>query len=164
MEATELVTFGPGREEDRASLLALALIKECCRTIKEREAVPLTSSAPDRGGQYDLSALRLLARSEYRRRRWRARLFDGYRFDNEPGWDILLDLLASAGVDGCLRTTSACIGSAAPSTTALRHLGLLEEAGLIQFMPDRSDARARLVRMTPKALSHMRAYFSIESV
>ena len=50
----------------------------------------------------------------------------------EPAWDMLLDLYLRQS-EG-LRTTvsSACLGSAAPPTTALRHMAILVERGLVE--------------------------------
>ena len=98
------------------------------------------------------------ALSEYRRRRLRSRIFGGFKFDSEPAWDMMLDLLIHSP-RGPIRTTSACIASAVPATTALRHLDLLEKAGLIVSVVDEHDARARNVCLTHKSLERFAEYF-----
>jgi len=118
----------------------------------------MIAEAADRCADIDL--LRMLAKSEYRRRRMRSRVFDTFNLDGEPAWDILLDLFATGSERAGTRVTSVCIASAVPTTTALRHLGILEQAGMIEIRPDRTDARARAVSLTPKADTMMRAYFS----
>ena len=101
----------------------------------------------------------ILARIEYRRRRARSAAFNGFRFDHEPGWDILLDLMSTADPNRWISTTSACIASAVPATTALRHLQILEEAGLIDRKPHERDQRVSCVRISPAGRAAFESYF-----
>ena len=55
--------------------------------------------------------------------------------------------------------TSACIGAAVPTTTALRWLALLEERGLIVREADPTDARRIFVRLSADAYARMVSYF-----
>lgn len=103
-------------------------------------------------------AIEDLARAEYRCRRARQKAFDGLNFDREPAWDIILDL-ASRMANGGISVTSACIASAVPLTTALRHLGELERAGLIEIKRHPTDARARIVTLSDRGSNSIRRYF-----
>jgi len=61
-----------------------------------------------------------LARQTYDDRRRRNKIFQSEELFGEPAWDILLDLFIAAKERRRVSVTSACIGSAVPSTTALR--------------------------------------------
>jgi DNA-binding MarR family transcriptional regulator len=54
--------------------------------------------------------------------------------------------------------TSLCIASGAPTTTALRRIEDLAEAGLIERMPDPADRRRILVRLTEAGRARMDAF------
>jgi hypothetical protein len=70
----------------------------------------------------------------------------------EPTWDILLDLYLAAAKGRPVSVSSACIGSGAPQTTAIRHLALLESAGLVVRTPNPMDNRAGIVTLTEEAI------------
>lgn len=72
-----------------------------------------------------------LAKRIYVARRMRSRYFPDELF-SEPAWDILLDLYVSNAEGRAISVSSACIGAAVPSTTALRWLKLLEKKGYIR--------------------------------
>lgn len=99
------------------------------------------------------------ARQAYRRRRSRSQFFDDSLF-GEPAWDILLDLFIAAKERKRVPVTSACIGAAVPTTTALRWLAILEEGGLVLREADPADARRIFVRLTTEAYGKMVAYFA----
>ncbi len=155
MEARQIADTQPGQWRDRALSLARALLQECNNGLADHYLV-----IDPKPIEPEMAKLRMRAKREYTMRRLRTRDFGGYKFGSEPSWDMLLDLFATAGEGGSLRTTSVCIASAVPPTTALRHLGLLETAGLIWSGPDPSDARVRSVRLTPKAIEMMCEYLS----
>ena len=56
--------------------------------------------------------------------------------------------------------TSACIGAAVPTTTALRWIAMLEAKGLITRENDSSDARRVFVKLSPEARQGMADYFA----
>lgn len=97
---------------------------------------------------------------DYRKRRLRSSSFDDFPFDREGCWDIMLDLHSREFEKrGPVSVSSACIASALPSTTALRHLQHLEQAGLVEIVPCRTDARSKLVHLTERAHQCFEAYF-----
>lgn len=100
-----------------------------------------------------------LARKIYALRRKRAAIFGNPDLFGEPAWDIMLDLFIAQGEGKDVSVSSACIGSAAPSTTGLRWLGVLTEEGFVTRENDPEDNRRVLVRLTPAGLAAMERFF-----
>jgi hypothetical protein len=101
-----------------------------------------------------------LAESAYLDRRRRDKYFSDATLFGEPAWDILLDLFIAAGEKKRISITSACIGAAAPPTTALRWLTILERSGLVEREGDERDQRRSYVRLTKLGFDRMVAFFS----
>ena len=74
----------------------------------------------------------------------------------EPTWDILLDLYISHVEGKTLRTTSVCVASNVPATTALRWIGVLEEKRLIKRTESPVDQRAKVVELSQEGLQAIR--------
>lgn len=90
------------------------------------------------------------------------RLRDHYfepRFFGDPAWDMLLDLYAAALGYEKVSVSSLCLASAVPQTTALRWVGVLTKAGLIERRKDDKDGRRYFVQLTHRAIAAMEAYF-----
>ncbi len=104
-----------------------------------------------------------LARQTYEDRRRRTKIFQTEELFGEPAWDILLDLFIAAKERRRVSVTSACIGSAVPSTTALRWISILERTGLLMREADPGDARRVYVRLSPRGYDAMLEYFSASS-
>lgn len=100
-----------------------------------------------------------LARKAYALRRKRAAIFGNPDLFGEPAWDILLDLYIAQSEGKPVSVSSACIGSAAPSTTGLRWLGVLADEGLVVRENDCNDNRRVLVRLTSSGMAAMDRYF-----
>ncbi|MEP0191071.1 MAG: MarR family transcriptional regulator [Erythrobacter sp.] len=101
-----------------------------------------------------------LAKRIYAIRRRRSSIFGNPDLFGEPAWDILLDLYIAHVEQKPVSVSSACIGSASPSTTALRWLGVLAEDDLIIREQDRDDQRRVLVRLTERGVEAMETYFA----
>ena len=104
-----------------------------------------------------------LARQTYEDRRRRNKIFQSEELFGEPAWDILLDLFIAAKERRRVSVTSACIGSAVPSTTALRWISILERQGLLTREADPGDARRVYVRLSPRGYEAMLDYFASSS-
>lgn len=99
------------------------------------------------------------AKRAYDERRQRDAIFNDPDLFGEPGWDILLDLMHAEHKGKRISVTSACIGSTAPPTTALRWIKILESKGLIERFIDERDGRRNFIRLSHSGLMKMRSYF-----
>lgn len=94
-----------------------------------------------------------------RQRQLRARFFDGDLFA-DPAWDMLLDLTAARAEHSRVSVTSLCIASGVPPTTALRWIGQMTEAGLLQRVDDETDRRRAFITLADQAVDAMARYFA----
>ncbi len=100
-----------------------------------------------------------LVRRIIHQRQLRARFFDGDLFA-DPAWDMLLDLTAARVEHNRVSVTSLCIASGVPPTTALRWIGQMTEAGLLERVEDETDRRRAFIQLTDKAVDAMARYFA----
>jgi hypothetical protein len=100
-----------------------------------------------------------LVRRIIRQRQLRARFFDGALFA-DPAWDMLLDLTAARVEHTRVSVTSLCIASGVPPTTALRWIGQMSEAGLLQRVEDETDRRRVFITLSDHAAEAMARYFA----
>ena len=100
-----------------------------------------------------------LIRRIIRQRQLRARFFDGDLFA-DPAWDMLLDLTAARAEHSRVSVTSLCIASGVPPTTALRWIGQMTDAGLLERVEDETDRRRAFITLTDKAADTMARYFA----
>lgn len=100
-----------------------------------------------------------LVRRIIRQRQLRARFFDAELFA-DPAWDILLDLTAARAEHQRVSVSSLCIASGVPPTTALRWIGQMTEAGLLERVNDDSDRRRAFVGLADRTAEAMARYFA----
>lgn len=168
-------------EEDRLVLLRLTEQVGQIAERLERLSAPATaadggifrfeSPQPPFGGQQDDGGDRLvralrpplpdprLVRRIIRQRQLRARFFDGDLFA-DPAWDILLDLAAARAEHQRVSVTSLCIASGVPPTTALRWIGQMIAAGLLERVEDETDRRRAFITLTDRAADAMARFFA----
>lgn len=101
--------------------------------------------------------LAMKARVIYEKRRRRLDYIPA-QFLGEPAWDMLLELFMQYAGGAKVSTTSLCIASDAPNSTALRQIVQLEEAGLIKRSPSEFDKRVTFVELTTSGLLAMGRY------
>lgn len=65
----------------------------------------------------------------------------GRKYFDDPSWHALLDLYVRESEGRLTSITSACSGSLAAETTALRHIEVMTNDGLLVRMPDAADKR-----------------------
>ncbi len=100
-----------------------------------------------------------LVREIIRRRQARARFFDSDLF-GDPAWDMLLDLTAAHAELRRVSVTSLCIASGVPTTTALRWVRQMTEAGLFVRVKDSADKRRAFISLSDGARDAMAGYFA----
>lgn len=99
-----------------------------------------------------------LVRTIIRQRQMRSEFFDGDLFA-DPAWDMLLDLTAARVERTRVSVTSLCIASGVPPTTALRWIGQMTEAGLMERVEDETDRRRAFIELSDRAADGMARYF-----
>ncbi|MBS7538419.1 response regulator [Ancylobacter lacus] len=77
---------------------------------------------------------------------------------SDPAWDMLLDLAVAEATGKPISVTSLCIASGAPTTTALRRIDDLRDAGLLDRTPDPTDRRRIIVQLTDLGRQRMEAF------
>jgi hypothetical protein len=112
----------------------------------------LVTSAQEHASSLDI-ALR-----QYNARRLREAVFEDRALFGEPAWNVLLDLFIAERQGKRMSVKSACIGAAAPLTTAFRWLRILEAKGYVQREHDGTDARRSYISLTPMGLERMTGY------
>ena len=100
-----------------------------------------------------------LVRQIIRQRQLRARFFDGDLFA-DPAWDMFLDLTAARAEHTRVSVSSLCIASGVPPTTALRWIGQMTAAGLLQRVEDETDRRRAFITLSDQVADCMARYFA----
>jgi DNA-binding MarR family transcriptional regulator len=111
----------------------------------------------DRRNAPSHAALCKLACRIYDARREREKMLDRKLF-GEAGWDMLLALYCLPTRGERLSVTALSGASAVSLTAALRWQGALLEDGLIERVPDESDARRDFVRLSDKGRCMLEDY------
>ncbi len=117
----------------------------------------VTEASPPIGIAFDAVLLEV-AEDIYRVRRKRDTQFEqlfGVGLFCEPAWDILLDLYINNGRLRTISISSACLASAVPATTALRHILELEKRMLVARYRHPDDRRVFVLHLTQLAVIAM---------
>jgi len=170
-------------EDDRLTLLRLTeqvgQIAERLERLGTDEALPgpwgafrVESPAPAYNGRDERAQSERLARTPrpplpdprlvrtiIRQRQLRARYFEDGLFA-DPAWDMLLDLTAAREEHTRVSVTSLCIASGVPPTTALRWIGQMTCAGLLERVEDETDRRRAFIALSDTAAGAMASYFA----
>jgi hypothetical protein len=130
-----------------------ALSMEASRIAEQLARLAEAERAPPQPGRIDAAFVRRLIKL----RRDRERFFPADIFA-DPAWDMLLDLVAARLEGKRVAVSSLCIAAAVPTTTALRWIRSLTEAGIFVRHVDPADARRSHVEIAPTAAEAMLAY------
>jgi DNA-binding MarR family transcriptional regulator len=78
----------------------------------------------------------------------------------DPAWDMLLDLYAAKLERAPVSVSSLCIAAAVPTTTALRWIKAMTDAGLFVRKDDPRDGRRILIELSEAAGDALARYFA----
>lgn len=162
----------PGDDEDRLAMLARGLLAGAPAGVAELSDTAQNIAAlgqeaqriADRLAQLALAAdsgetpiNAALVRKLIRLRRDRDRHLPAELF-GDPAWDMLLDLTAARMEQVDVPVSSLCLAAAVPTTTALRWVRSLSEAGLFVRRTDPADARRAFITLSEPAFQAMTAW------
>lgn len=100
------------------------------------------------------------AETTMRRRILRRQLLGCPELFGEPAWDMLVDLFIHQSRGQTLSMSSLCITAAIPTSSAMKLIQRLCDAGILERSPDAHDGRRSLVSLTPGVAHRLRAYFA----
>jgi len=100
------------------------------------------------------------ARIALRRRLLRRQLLGASDLFGEPAWDMLLDLFIHQAEGRSLSMSALCLSSGIPTSSAMKLIQRLCDAGLLERLPDPRDGRRSLIRISPDTRHRLRAYFA----
>jgi len=103
-----------------------------------------------------------LARDQIRGRRYRDQLFSPDYFA-DPAWDMMLDLYAAHYEGQLVSVSSLCIAASVPSTTALRWIRTMSDAGFLERSRDDTDGRRVFIHLSEDALRKLDQYFDAQT-
>lgn len=134
----------------------------------DRESLPPLSShsvghtaVPDSGSSKDdalAQARQIVALHRKRDQLFQASGVSGLFAD--ASWCMLIDLFIAARTNKLISVSSLCIASQVPQTTALRHIAIMVEKGLIVRQADPNDSRRILLSLSPSTLKMMETVLS----
>lgn len=116
---------------------------------------PPPSARSPRPGAPSAASIRAVIRA----RRLRERFLEPALFA-DPAWDILLDLMAARLEGTAVSVSSLCIAAAVPTTTGLRWIKTLTDAGLLTRVADPDDRRRYFVALADPVADAIAAYFA----
>jgi hypothetical protein len=144
--AARLCAGPAGVAETTATTQAISALSAEARRIAD--ALAGLAAAAEAKEPAPISAA--MVRRLIRLRRDRDRHFPGELFA-DPAWDMLLDLAAARMERIDVPVSSLCLAAAVPTTTALRWIRSLSEAGLFVRRTDGADARRAFVALSDQA-------------
>lgn len=83
---------------------------------------------------------------------------------SDPGWHLLIDLFLQQAAGRCVSVSSACVGTRAPSTTALRYISDYIDKGFVIRTPSENDQRVSWLSLSEEALEGLIELFSDDFV
>ncbi|WP_169053538.1 helix-turn-helix domain-containing protein [Alteraurantiacibacter aquimixticola] len=101
--------------------------------------------------------LAMKARLIYDSRRKRRELIPA-EYLGEPAWDMLLELFMQYSGGAKVSTSSLCIASDCPQSTALRYIAELEKGGMVKRSSSHHDKRVNFVELTDKGIIAVGTY------
>ncbi len=144
--AARLCAGPAGVAETTATTQAISALSAEARRIADALAGLAAAAEAEEPAPISAPMVRRLIRL----RRDRDRHFPGELFA-DPAWDMLLDLAAARMERTDVPVSSLCLAAAVPTTTALRWIRSLSEAGLLVRRTDAADARRAFIELSDQA-------------
>ena len=143
----------PGVADQSAAALHFSTLSAEAQRIAD--ALARLARETETTGEAQVSAA--LVRRLIRLRRDRDRHFPADLFA-DPAWDMLLDLAAARMENVDVAVSSLCVAAAVPTTTALRWVRSLSEAGIFVRRTDPMDARRTFIGLSDQAFDAVIAW------
>lgn len=131
-----------------------------CAQAEELRAEPAhTDGRGSSTERWSLSDVQLLevAQRYLRQRRARQQLF-GVDLFGDGAWDIMLDLYCARLASCNVSVMDACVAAGVPTTTGIRFIKQLGQAGIIFRRRDSSDRRRSWVELTDAAAAQVEGW------
>jgi len=149
---------GNGMSRARLQRITLELLELAGELDRARdEELQLATSAPLTGDAPGPAALLEMAKAIRAQRRLRHKYFKKSLF-GEPAWGMMLELFIADHAGKEISTTSLCLASDVPATTAHRYIAILMDSGLIIRQPHAKDQRQAIVHLSPTGREAMVDY------
>jgi len=129
---------------------------QLARLASRQDAAMLLPAATDRSAAETARSLREIIR----KRQARKQFFPAELFA-DPAWDIMLDLAAARLEGKQVSVSSLCIAADVPTTTALRWIKGMTDAGLLVRRSDPGDGRRSFIDLSDDAADAMDRYIAL---
>jgi DNA-binding MarR family transcriptional regulator len=150
-------TWSP--EQMRAFSSQLLKLADSIDQAWNRDNLAAVYHWPDELSRIEKDAANLAAKAQmiYLQRE-RRRKFLPADILGEPAWDMLLDLFMQFAGQAKVSTSSLCIASQVPTSTALRHIANLEADELVTRQESDDDKRVNFVELSDRGVLAMGRY------
>ncbi|WP_374593805.1 MarR family transcriptional regulator [Sphingosinicella sp.] len=165
----ERIDIGQGyaagvRETGRDAFVQIGMLSDevsriadqLARLASMKEGPLLPAVATDRSAAETARSLREIIR----KRQVRKQFFPAELFA-DPAWDIMLDLAAARLEGKQVSVSSLCIAADVPTTTALRWIKGMTDAGMLARRSDPGDGRRSFIDLSDEAAEAMERYITL---
>jgi hypothetical protein len=165
----ERIDIGQGyaagvRETGRDAFVQIGMLSDevsriadqLARLASMKEGPMLPAVATDRSAAETARSLREIIR----KRQVRKQFFPAELFA-DPAWDIMLDLAAARLEGKQVSVSSLCIAADVPTTTALRWIKGMTDAGMLARRSDPEDGRRSFIDLSDDAAEAMDRYIAL---
>ncbi len=156
--------YGSGvRERGRDAFVQIGMLSDEVSRIADqlarlasRQDVPMLPTLTDSSATETARSLREIIR----KRQARKQFFPAELFA-DPAWDIMLDLAAARLEGKQVSVSSLCIAADVPTTTALRWIKGMTDAGMLARRSDPEDGRRSFIDLSDEAAEAMERYIAL---
>ncbi|MEA3537707.1 MAG: winged helix DNA-binding protein [Pseudomonadota bacterium] len=129
---------------------------QLARLASMKDGPVLPAAVTDRSAAETARSIREIIR----KRQARKQFFPAELFA-DPAWDIMLDLAAARLEGKQVSVSSLCIAADVPTTTALRWIKGMTDAGMLARRSDPEDGRRSFIDLSDKAAEAMDRYIAL---